>query len=56
MIDPIMSLWDTAALQPVIQEAGGTFCDWQGKATIYSGNAVAANKKLIDSVLAKTKK
>ena len=33
MIDPCMNLWDAAAVQPIIREAGGTFTDWQGTET-----------------------
>ncbi|GAG24205.1 unnamed protein product, partial [marine sediment metagenome] len=28
MVDPVLCLWDTAALQPILEEAGGTFTDW----------------------------
>ncbi len=52
MIDPWMSLWDAAALMPVIQEAGGTFTDWQGKPTVHTGDAIATNGLLHDEVLA----
>lgn len=51
MIDPQMSLWDAAALQPVIEEAGGVFCDWQGNPTVHSGEAIAGNRQLIEQVL-----
>jgi len=50
-IDPAMSLWDTASLQPIIEEAGGKFFDWQGKPTIHSGEAVATNAALAERVL-----
>lgn len=36
MIDPIMSIWDAAAILPVIEEAGGRFKDWSGRATVAS--------------------
>ena len=36
MVDPIMNVWDAAAIQPILVEAGGTFTDWQGRETIYS--------------------
>lgn len=51
MIDPAMSLWDAAALQPVIEEAGGRFCDWQGKPTVHSGDAIAGNAAVVEEVL-----
>jgi histidinol phosphatase-like enzyme (inositol monophosphatase family) len=55
MIDPIVNLWDAAALQPVIEEAGGHFSDWNGNATIRAGEAVATNARVRDEVLAKLK-
>jgi len=55
MIDPEMSLWDSAALQPVITEAGGALTDWQGKPTIHSGDVVATNGALANQVLAITR-
>ncbi len=55
MIDPQLSIWDLAALQPVIEEAGGKFTDWQGQATVHSNDAVATNGLLSDEVLAITR-
>jgi histidinol-phosphatase len=43
MVDPVMSVWDSAALQPVITEAGGVFTDWSGRATGFGGNAITTN-------------
>jgi len=51
-IDPAMSLWDAAALQPIIEEAGGQFFDWQGRPTVHSEEAVATNGKLAGQVQA----
>jgi histidinol-phosphatase len=51
MLDPIMNAWDCAALLPILQEAGGTFTDWDGNATIYSGNAFSTNGTLFQQVL-----
>ena len=33
MLDPAMNVWDCAPLLPILEEAGGTFTDWTGKAT-----------------------
>ena len=55
MIDPIMALWDATALQPILEEAGGTLTDWQGNPTIYSAEAVATNGQLLAEVLAITR-
>ncbi len=52
MVDPAMNLWDAAALQPVIEEAGGKFFDWQGRATVHSGESAATNRALAPQVLA----
>jgi len=52
MLDPIMNVWDCAALLPILEEAGGTFTDWQGQRTINGGNAISTNGALFDSVMA----
>ena len=52
MIDPVMNLWDVAPLQPIIEEAGGTFTDWSGQPTIHSGEAIASNGLVAAEVLA----
>ncbi len=52
MIDPLMHVWDCAALLPIIEEANGRFTDWRGRRTIRGGNAVASNRLLHDQVLA----
>jgi fructose-1,6-bisphosphatase/inositol monophosphatase family enzyme len=51
MLDPVMNVWDCAALLPVIEEAGGMFTDWRGMRTINGGNAISTNKKLFQSVM-----
>ena len=51
MVDPKMNVWDCAALQPVIEEAGGTFTDWRGTPTIHGGEAIATNGHVRDEVL-----
>lgn len=51
MVDPILNLWDAAALQPVLEEAGGTFTDWQGRPTIHSGQGIATNGRVLAEVL-----
>ena len=52
MLDPILSIWDTAALLPVITEAGGTLTDWSGKTTHTAPEAIATNGHLFDEVMA----
>jgi fructose-1,6-bisphosphatase/inositol monophosphatase family enzyme len=56
MIDPIVNLWDAAALQNVIEEAGGRFTDWQGNPTIRAGEAIATNGLVTEEVLAITRR
>ena len=51
MLDPVVNLWDCAALLPIMEEAGGTFTDWRGKRTAAGGNAVATNRVLFDEVM-----
>ena len=55
MIDPILNIWDVAALLPVLQEAGGTYTDWQGRPTIHSSQGVATNGRVLEEVLAVTR-
>ena len=57
MCDGTLSVWDAAALQPIVEEAGGVFTDWLGVPTVFGGSAVATNRLLSDevrSVLAQT--
>ncbi len=51
MLDPIMAVWDCAALQPILEEAGGTFTDWRGKSTIRGEEAISTNRVLFDEVM-----
>ena len=50
-VDPVMNVWDCAALLPVVEEAGGRFTDWRGTPTIHGGEAVATNGVLHGAVL-----
>lgn len=49
--DPVINSWDCGPLLPILEEAGGTFTDWDGKATIYGKNAFSTNGHLFDAVL-----
>ncbi|QDU97453.1 histidinol-phosphatase [Lignipirellula cremea] len=55
MVDPMMNVWDAAAVAPIICEAGGAFTDWQGKATIHSGEGIGASAAVLEEVLAITR-
>src|SRR5690606_16776775 len=52
MLDPQLSAWDAAALQPIITEAGGTFTDWSGTPTAFGGSAVACSAGIAAAVQA----
>ncbi len=51
MVDPIMNVWDAAALLPIMQEAGGTYTDWKGQPTIHHGEGIATNGLVLNEVL-----
>ncbi|MGH9323912.1 MAG: inositol monophosphatase family protein [Vicinamibacteria bacterium] len=51
MLDPVMNLWDCAALLPIVEEAGGSFTDWSGKRTIDGGSAISTNGVLLDEMM-----
>jgi histidinol phosphatase-like enzyme (inositol monophosphatase family) len=42
-IDVDLKPWDLAALQIIIEEAGGRFTDFAGRATAFGGTAIASN-------------
>jgi histidinol-phosphatase len=50
-LDPVVSLWDLAALLPIVEEAGGRFTDFTGVTTAEGGSAVSTNGLLHDEVL-----
>ncbi|RRR65366.1 MAG: histidinol-phosphatase [Candidatus Viridilinea halotolerans] len=50
-LDPIMSIWDAAALLPILREAGGTFTDWQGVTTIEHEEGISTNGLVQDELL-----
>lgn len=55
MLDPAMNVWDCAALLPILEEAGGSFTDWNGIATIHGRDAVSTNAFLRQRVLEVTR-
>ena len=52
MLDPVMNVWDCAALAPILREAGGTFTTWTGEATIWGDEAIGTNGALFEDVMA----
>jgi histidinol-phosphatase len=51
-LDPQVSVWDLAATQVIVEEAGGTFTDLSGARTIARGDAIATNGLLHEAALA----
>jgi histidinol phosphatase-like enzyme (inositol monophosphatase family) len=51
MIDPIMSVWDTMALIPVIRGAGGIITDYQGNDAVKGTSVVAASPSVHSEVI-----
>lgn len=50
MIDPVLSIWDAAAVTPVVREAGGIVTDLAGHVRHDGGNLVATNAALAEVV------
>jgi fructose-1,6-bisphosphatase/inositol monophosphatase family enzyme len=50
MLDPMLSLWDAAALCPIIEEAGGVFTDLDGASGHRVSSAIATNTALAREV------
>lgn len=51
VLDPRMSIWDTAALVPVVTEAGGTLTDWDGTPDHRAAHIVGTNGVLFGPVI-----
>ena len=50
MIDDVVSPWDSAAIYPIVTEAGGLFSDWRGHSTAFGGDVIATNFGLAQQV------
>jgi len=46
MVDDLMNPWDAAAVQVVVEEAGGVFTDFRGQPTAFGGDSIATNRAL----------
>jgi histidinol-phosphatase len=53
MVEPELSLWDLAALVPIVTEAGGRFTDLAGRPGPGGGSAIATNGTLHGDILAR---
>lgn len=51
MIDPELNIWDAAAVQPIIEEAGGKFTDWAGVDRMDAGESIGSNGHVHPSVI-----
>ncbi len=43
MVDPVANPWDLAAVQPIVEEAGGKFTDWRGSPHVFGGDGIGSN-------------
>ena len=55
-MEPIVNVWDLAALQIIVEEAGGMFTDLGGNARPDGGSAVSSNGRLHPEMLAALRK
>lgn len=51
MVDPILSLWDIAALKPCVEGAGGAFFDLTGSSSGLGSQAISCSPELKEEVL-----
>jgi histidinol phosphatase-like enzyme (inositol monophosphatase family) len=51
MVDPIVSPWDVAAIEPVVVEAGGRCTSWSGPFNLHAGELVGTNGQVHQEVL-----
>lgn len=52
MIDPIVNIWDVAALYLLVTEAGGVMTDNAGLQSYSSGHAISSNKAIHPEIIA----
>ena len=45
-VEPVLALWDMAALDIIVREAGGSFTNLEGKPGSHGGNGVSSNSLL----------
>jgi histidinol-phosphatase len=49
--EPKVAAWDLAALQVIVEEAGGRFTDMNGRSSYDGGSAVSSNGLVHDAAL-----
>lgn len=52
MLDPALAPWDAGPLRVIMEEAGGTFTDWQGQPVTLASEGMATNGRLLPAVMA----
>ena len=56
MLEHGVHVWDVAAIQPIVEEAGGRFTDWEGNVTIHRPDVIVSNGRLHEEVLGMVKR
>ncbi len=51
MLEPQLSLWDFAAMQVIVEEAGGRMTTFDGSPPVHGGSVVSSNGLIHDEVL-----
>lgn len=51
VVEPIIHKWDVAAIQPIIEEAGGRYSDWSGVNSVEGPDALISNGHVHDALL-----
>jgi histidinol phosphatase-like enzyme (inositol monophosphatase family) len=54
--DPLVTPWDCAGLQVIVEEAGGTFTDWSGKRVVSAKSVLSTNGHVLEAALKHTAK
>jgi len=52
MLDPIVNIWDVAALHLLVSEAGGTMTNESGIKSYTSNHAISSNKSIHSEIIA----
>lgn len=50
-VEPLLNVWDSAPLLPLLTEAGGTLTDWRGNARHDAPRCLSTNGLLLDATL-----
>ena len=51
LVEPKVHIWDVAAVQAIVEEAGGRMTNWDNQVTIDRPDTLASNGKLHAEVL-----